>query len=206
MKLTITSEPVANRAGAPKRSFTGEVRPDECAAMVAADYRMRQQQAEDPSAVQPRSAQEILIELGKDEYNAWHTLWRYDRNCDLLCSYNVWNEHGNQDLRTTPCVEDQLEALEREEQWRQVGKLLGALIDQLPQVQRTVVMAVLVEGRPATVVASERGVSKAAISKTLAKAKTALKHALQNAGVNYSGRFGLLLNDTDDDVQEGESR
>lgn len=77
MKLTITSEPICNYTGAKARIDRGlEVTPEEVAAMIATDLKQRQESAADPSTVQSRTAQAIVTELGLDEYNAWHTLWR----------------------------------------------------------------------------------------------------------------------------------
>ncbi|MGQ4534595.1 hypothetical protein ACUH9Y_05775 [Dermabacteraceae bacterium P13115] len=191
MKLTIKSEPISNYGKAQSRIFEGEATEAEIQTFIDNDLRLRSEVAEDPGSVQPRSAQEILVEIGKEEYNAWHTLWRQDRNSNLLCSYDVWNAHGNQDHRSTPSIEDQLVDDERKRRLAALSEFVTDLIDQLPDVQRAVAVAVLVQQRPAFEVAAERGVSQAAISKTLAKAKSTLKEVLLESGVNYSGRSGL---------------
>ena len=84
-----------------------------------------------------------------------------------------------------------------------MGKILLDAIANLPQVQRSVVIAVLIEGRPAVEVAAERGVSKAAISKTLKKATERLRQALLDLGVNSSDVSGLLLSEAQGSAQKG---
>lgn len=84
-----------------------------------------------------------------------------------------------------------------------MGKILLDAIANLPQVQRSVVIAVLIEGRPAVEVAAERGVSKAAISKTLKKAKKRLRQALIAVGVNSADISGLLLSEAQGSAQKG---
>lgn len=206
MKLTITSEPISNYTGAKARIDRDlEVTPAEAAAMIATDLKQRQQAARDPSTVQPRTAQAIVTELGRDEYNAWHTLWRQDRSENVLCSYEVWNAYGNQDLDVTASAEDQYFAAEEERTREALMTLIDELIDGLPQVQRAVAIAILVEHRPATQVAAERGVNKAAVSQALKRAKETLIHRLREVGVNSSSVSGLQVSDTERGAQEGQN-
>lgn len=207
MKLTITSEPIRNYTGAKARIDSDlEATPEEVAAMIATDLKQRQQAADDPSTVQPRTAQDIVTELGRDEYNAWHTLWRQDRNKDVLCSWEVWNAHGNQDLYVTASAEDQYFAAEEERTREALMALMHDLIDGLPEVQRAVAIAILVEQRTAVEVATERGVNKAAVSQALKRAKETLIRRLREVGVNSSSVSGLQLSDTERGAQEGQNR
>ncbi|MCI7689626.1 MAG: hypothetical protein MSQ68_04545 [Trueperella pyogenes] len=207
MKLTITSEPIRNYTGAKARIDSDlEATPEEVAAMIATDLKQRQQAADDPSTVQPRTAQDIVTDLGRDEYNAWHTLWRQDRNKDVLCSWEMWNAHGNQDLYVTASAEDQYFAAEEERTREALMALMHDLIDGLPEVQRAVAIAILVEQRTAVEVAAERGVNKAAVSQALKRAKETLIRRLREVGVNSSSVSGLQLSDTERGAQEGQNR
>ncbi|MSS45340.1 sigma-70 family RNA polymerase sigma factor [Cutibacterium sp. WCA-380-WT-3A] len=207
MKLTITSEPISNYTSAKARIDRDlEVTPEEVAAMIAADLTQRQQAADDPSTIKPRTAQDIVTELGRDEYNTWHTVWRQDRDKDVLCSWEVWNAHGNQDLYVTASAEDQFFAVEEQRTRDALNVLIEQLIDGLPEVQRAVAIAILVEQRPAVEVAGERGVNKAAVSQALKRAKTTLVQKLREAGVNSSSVSGLQLSDAQRGAQEGQNR
>lgn len=84
--------------------------------------------------------------------------------------------------------------------------LIHELIDGLPEVQRTVAIAILVERRPAVEVAAERGVNKAAVSQALKRARGTLIQRLREAGVNSSSVSGLQLSDTERGAQEGQNR
>lgn len=206
MKLTIMSEPLTNTTFAKSRFDRDlEAQPEEVAAMVATDLRQRQEEADDPTTVQPRSAQEIIAGLGRDEYNAWHNLWRQDRESGLLCSYEAWNAYGNQDERAAPSAEDDFLDREEEKARLQFWQLLVDLSEKLPDSQRAAVIAVLIEGRPAVEVAAERGVSEPAISKALRKGKEALKQKLMELGVNSSDVSGLLVSEAHGNAQEGNN-
>ena len=150
---------------------------------------------------------EIVTELNRQEYNNEHDYHRQDRKGVRFCSWEVYNAYGSQKAGASPSPEDIVcdkETIEEKENAiRVVGKMLLDAIANLPQVQRSVVIAVLIEGRPAVEVAAERGVSKAAISKTLKKAKKRLRQALIAVGVNSADISGLLLSETQGSAQKG---
>lgn len=204
MKLKINAEPESNATFSKPRYFEAEVTTEEATLMIERDLQLRQEEADTPEAVKPRTAQEILTELGRQDYNHWHTAWRQDRGNGTLCSYEVWNAHGNQDHGAVQSVEDELIAREEAAQWDALGAVIRGLIASLPPVQREVFLAVEVEGRLAVEVAAERGVSKAAISKTLTKARARLQQGLFAVGVNSSLFSGFPLSDTNVGAQEGK--
>lgn len=207
MKLTIMSEPLTNTSHAKSRFDRDlEALPEEVAVMVATDLHQRQEKTDNPETIHPRSPQEIITELGRNEYNAWHNLWRQDRQSGRLCSYEAWNAYGSQDARSMPSAEDEFLRREEEKARLQLSVLLANLISDLPPVQRLVLIAVLIEGRPAVEVAAERGVSKAAISKTLKKATERLRQALIALGVNSADVSGLLLSEAQGSAQEGKNK
>lgn len=206
MKLTIMSEPTSNHSQAKAQFFRCDADPDEVEAMIQADLRQRQAVAADPSLVRPRSAQAILDDLGNSEYNAWHNLWRQDRDTNVACSYEVWNRHGNQNVAVALSPEEQLECAARLAAGEALTEFIEHLIEQLPAVQSAVAAAVILQHRPAVEVAAERGVSEAAISKTLAKARQKLIAALAEVGVNSSLVSGLLVSGTERGAQEGHNR
>ena len=63
--------------------------------------------------------------------------------------------------------------------------------------------AVHIQQRPAVEVAASRGVSKAAISKTLKKGTERLREGLIAAGVNSSNLCGLPVSEAPGTAQEG---
>lgn len=152
---------------------------------------------------------EIVTELDRQEYNNEHGYHRQDRKGVRFCSWEVYNAYDSQKAGASPSPEDIIcdkETIEEKENAiRVVGKMLLDAIANLPQVQRSVVIAVLIEGRPAVEVAAERGVSKAAISKTLKKATERLRQALIALGVNSADVSGLLLSEAPGSAQEGEN-
>lgn len=150
---------------------------------------------------------EIVTELDRQEYNNEHAYHRQDRKGVRFCSWEVYNAYDSQKAGASPSPEDIVcdkETIEEKENAiRVVGEILLDAIVNLPQVQRSVVIAVLIEGRPAVEVAAERGVSKAAISKTLKKAKKRLRQALIAVGVNSADISGLLLSEAQGSAQKG---
>lgn len=124
----------------------------------------------------------------------------------MLCSWEVWNTYGNQDLRASASAEDEYLALEEERTLDALMALIHELIEGLPEVQRAVAIAILVERRPGVEVAAERGVNKAAVSQALKRARGTLIQQLREAGVNSSSVSGLQLSDTQRGAQEGKNR
>lgn len=204
MHLTIISEPTSNKSRALPRTKTLDISESEAAQLIERDLASRRSQADDPSTIEPRTAQEVITEIGSDEVGLWRNIWRQDRKSNVLCSYEVWNAHGNQDHGAVQSVEDELIAREEAAQWDALGAVIRGLIANLPSVQREVFIAVEVEGRLAVDVAAERGVSKAAISKTLTKARARLQQGLFEVGVNSARFSGFPLSDTNDGAQEGK--
>ncbi|WP_435299703.1 hypothetical protein [Timonella sp. A28] len=175
MKLTIISEPLSNANRSEMRRFTAEVSEVEAEALVTRDLEIRSRTANDSSAVKPRTAQEILTEIGKNEYNGWHSLWRQDRRKNRLCSFENWNAYGNRDEHCSPAIDDELvktqEHIEYLRKLQIVCGLLNEFISDLPETQKSVFVEIMVNNRPAQQVAKSRGVSKAAVSKALSNAK-----------------------------------
>ncbi|MDO4665444.1 MAG: sigma factor-like helix-turn-helix DNA-binding protein [Actinomycetaceae bacterium] len=208
MKLKITSEPESNATFSKPQYFEAEVTTEEATLLIERDLQLRQQAADTPEAVKPRTAQEILTELGRRDYKRWHTVWRQDRDNGTLCSFEVWNEYGGQESAAHLSAEDELIAAEEQAlktlKIALIGQLLDELIADLPDVQRAVFIAVVVAQRSQVDVAVERGVSKPAISKNLAKAMARLRAGLAAAGVNSADVSGLLVSDTNVGAQEGK--
>lgn len=152
---------------------------------------------------------EFVAELDRIDYNNEHGYQRQDRKSVKFCSLDVYNAHGNQMAGASKSAEDivceQEATAERDRAHAWVRALLEGLIAGLPEVQQAVFTAVVVQQRPAVEVAAERGVSKAAISKTLKKALTRLRAGLEAAGVNSADVCGLLVSGTSGVAQEGES-
>lgn len=190
MKLTIRSESTSNNSSG-DRSNTFEITDSDATLLIDWDY--RQQQA-DPDVKQPkrRTAQQAAdVQFSNPEYNNWHGYHRQDRKGVRFSSFETWNEHGDQPVGATQSAEELY--LERcaEEAADQRAQVVRSAINALPPVQRVVVEAVFDEGKRSVQVAVERGVSPAAISKTL---KTALRHIEQvvlASGVNDSEVSGL---------------
>lgn len=123
----------------------------------------------------------------------------------MLCSWEVWNAHGNQDLHVTASAEDQYLAAEEERTLDALMALIEELIEGLPEAQRAVAIAILIERRPAVEVAAERGVNKAAVSQALKRARGTLIQRLREVGVNSSSVSGFQLSDTGRGAQEGQN-
>lgn len=153
---------------------------------------------------------EIVADLDRIEYNNEHGYHRQDRKGVKFCSWEVYNAYGNQEAGATPSAEDIVceneTATEHEQALRAVGELLAELIKKLPLVQREVFVAVHIQQRPAVGVAAARGVSKAAISKTLKKATERLRDGLVSAGVNSSVLCGLPVSEAHGTAQEGTNK
>ncbi|MDR6938672.1 sigma-70 family RNA polymerase sigma factor [Arcanobacterium hippocoleae] len=140
---------------------------------------------------------EIVAELDRQEYNNEHGYYRQDRKGVKFCSWEVYNAFGNQETGACPSVEDVIcdkeTAEEKDRSIQTIRQLLFDLVKGLPEVQRAVIVAVLVEQRSQVDVAAQRGVSKAAVSKTLKKATQRLRDGLAAAGVNSADLSGLLM-------------
>ena len=203
MKLTIKSEPINNSTLAPSRSETFEITDSDAVMLIDWDY---QQQCADPTVKKPRrrSAQEAAdAQLSRPDYNNWHNYHRQDRAGAKVSSFEVWNEHGDQPVGAAPSPEEiDLANLEDEAQLRR-EQIVRAAINALPPVQRAVVEAVFDQGKRPVDVAAERGVSKAAISKTLKKALEQIERDVITAGVNSASGSGLPLSGTPGAAQEG---
>lgn len=151
---------------------------------------------------------ELVAELDRIDYNNEHGYHRQDRKGVKFCSWEAYNTHGNQPVGTSPSVEDvvceqeTIAEMARARAW--LRDLLDELIAGLPQVQQAVFVAVVVNQRAAVEVAVERGVSEAAVSKTLKKARARLRVGLEAAGVNSVEVSGLLVSGTPGVAQEGQ--
>lgn len=153
---------------------------------------------------------EIVTDLDRAEYNNEHGYHRQDRKGVKFCSWDAYNSYGNQEAGSTPSAEgivcENETATEQEHLLQAVGELLVELIKKLPPAQREVFIAIRVEQRPAVEVAAARGVSKAAISKTLKKATEHLREGLIAAGVNSSDLHGLPVSEAHGTAQEGTNK
>lgn len=153
---------------------------------------------------------ELVAELDRIDYNNERGYHRQDRKYARFCSWEAYNAHGNQmDGAARSAEEEACDNETADEVARTSVRLhdvLEELIADLPEVQRAVFVAVVVQERPAVEVAAERGVSKAAISKTLKKSLTRLRAGLETVGVNSAEVSGLLTGDAPGVAQEGHSR
>lgn len=168
--------------------------------LVETDQYLRSEQVGEP--VPARAAQEILDErFNNPDYNAWHGYWRQDRKDLRFSSLDAWNEYGNQADASVSSAEAQLlEAVQVEEEaciQAALRELVAEFAASLPTVQREVFTAWHYEGMSKADIASSRGVSKAAISKTLNdKVIPKLVDALATRGVNSWDLSGLLVTPT----------
>lgn len=203
MKLTIKSEPINNSTLAPSRSETFEITDSDAVMLIDWDY---QQQCADPAVKKPvrRNTQEAAdAQLSRPEYNNWHNYHRQDRAGVKVSSFEVWNEHGDQPAGAAPSPEEIYLARLNDEARVRRDEVVRAAINALPPVQRAVVEAVFDQGKRPVDVAAERGVSKAAISKTLKKALEQIERDVIAAGVNPASGSGLPLSGTPGAAQEG---
>lgn len=167
---------------------------------IEEDQRLRSEEAGE--SVSARLPQEILDErFNNPDYNGWHAYWRQDRKDVRFSSLEVWNQYGNQaDGSVASAEADLLEAIHLEEQARIQATLrdfIAEFASSLPTVQREVFTAWHYEGVSKADIASSRGVSKAAISKTLNdKVIPKLVDALAAQGVNSRDLSGLLMTPT----------
>ncbi|MBD7996455.1 sigma-70 family RNA polymerase sigma factor [Arthrobacter sp. Sa2CUA1] len=151
-----------------------------------------------------RSAQEAAdVQLSRAEYNNWHNYHRQDHDGAKFSSFEVWNEHGDLPVGATPSPEDiYLANLDDEAQLRR-AQVVRAAINALPPVQRTIAEALFDDRKRPVDVATERGVSKAAISQTLAKALKRIEEVVLASGVNDLNDAGLPVSGTPGAAQEG---
>lgn len=176
--------------------------------LIEEDQRLRSLEAGAP--VEPREPQDILDERINDpDYNAWHGYWRQDRKDVRFSSLNAWNVYDNQaDASVSSAEADLLDAIQAEEQARMeaaLRMLIAEFTESLPQTQREVFTAWHYERMAPADIAGARGVSKAAISKTLnSKVIPKLVDALAARGVNSWDLSGLLVTPTPDGASEGK--
>lgn len=205
MKLTIKSEPINNSTGARYRSDSFEITDSDATVLIDWDY---SQQCADPTIQEPvrRSAQEVVDEqFSKPEYNNWHGYHRQDREGAKFSSFEVWNEHGDQPVGAASSPEEiYLARLDDEARVRR-DEVVRAAINALPTVQREVVEAIFDDGKRPVDVATERGVSKAAISQTLKKALKRIEQVVLASGVNDLDASGFPLSGTSGGAQEGKT-
>lgn len=205
MKLIIKSEPINNSTLSSSRSETFEITDSEASLLIDWDY---EQQRVDPAVKKPvrRSVQEVAdAQFSRPDYNNWHNYHRQDRAGARVSSFEVWNEHGDQPVGAAPSPEEiYLEKLEDEARARRT-EVVRAAINSLPPVQRAVVEAIFDDGKRPVDVAAERGVSKAAISKTLTKALKRVEELVLASGVNSADLSGLPLSGTQGAAQEGRT-
>ena len=150
---------------------------------------------------------EIVTDIDRIEYNNEHGYRRQDRKNVKFCSWEAYNAYGNQEAGAAPSTEDIVceneTATEHEQTIRALAELLVELIEELPPVQREVFTAVHIQQRPAVEVAASRGVSEAAISKTLKKGTERLREGLIAAGDNSINLCGLPVSEAPGTAQEG---
>lgn len=165
----------------------------------------------DPIDVETESRwTEIVADLDRQEANSDHSYRRQDCKGVKFCTWEAYNAYGNQEAGATPSAEDIVcgseTATEQERLIQTIGELLVEMIKKLPPVQREVFIAVHSQNHPAVEVAAVRGVSKAAISKTLKKAINCLQKGLIAARVNSSVLCGLPMSEAHGTAQEGTSK
>lgn len=203
MKVTIKSESTSSKSSG-ERSATFEITDSDATVLIEWDYC---QQLADGKVKVPkrRTAQEVAdAQLTKPECNNWHAYHRQDRKGVKFGSFEVWNEYGDQSVGAARSSEElYLERCDEELEHQRAQVVRGA-INALPPVQRAVVEAVYDEGKRSIEVAAERGVSPAAISKTLKKALQRIEQMVLESEVNVSGGPGLPLSDTPGAAQEGK--
>lgn len=149
----------------------------------------------------------VVADLDRLESNSDHNYHRQDRKGVRFCSWDVYNEFGNQAAGSTDSAEEQVIEHEAIAEFDAVAQLLREAIDSLPPAWRDLIVQVFVEGRQQAEIAAARGVSKPAITKQKTKALAALRSALEELGVNAELVRGLLANRADSPAhREGEIR
>ncbi|MGL4831303.1 MAG: RNA polymerase sigma factor, partial [Propionibacteriaceae bacterium] len=135
----------------------------------------------------------IVKELDRQDYNNEHGYHRQDRKGVRFCSWDAYNEFGNQSSGSAASVEAQAICNETDAEFDAVVQLLRKAVDSLPRAWRELIVQVFVEGQSQADIATSRGISKAAVTKQKLNALNALKTALEKAGVNKEMIHGLLL-------------
>ncbi len=148
----------------------------------------------------------VVADLDRLESNSDHGYHRQDRKGVRFCSWDAYNEHGNQSAGSAASAEDQVLEHETDAEFDAVAQLLHEAIDTLPPAWRELIVDVFVEGIQQAEIAAARGVSKPAITKQKSKALAALRSALEELGVNAELVRGLLADQAHGLVQEGEIR
>lgn len=148
----------------------------------------------------------VVDDLDRLESNSDHNYHRQDRKNVRFCSWDAYNEHGNQPAGTAVSAEDLCIVHETDAEYDAVARLLREAIDALPPAWRELLVQIFVDGIQQADIAAARGVSKPAITKQKTKALAALRSALEELGVNAEVVRGLLADQAHGLVQEGEIR
>ena len=147
---------------------TVEVTEAECAQMIRADYEERLAAAEDPSTVQPRSAQEIFDDrFNKPEHSNYKKEHRHSYSLDG-CDFE-----GEDYL-------DRAAFLDLNMEKSNLLAALDAALSELQPQQKELVYRIFYNGEKAADIAKECGVSKAAIHDRLSKIYAVLRKKLKD--------------------------
>ncbi|MCQ9343844.1 RNA polymerase sigma factor [Corynebacterium kozikiae] len=142
--------------------------------MIRRDQETRAAEAGHP--VEPRTAQVIIDELNRKEYNGWHQHNRQDRQTSNI-SLEAYNEHGNQADIATHGADRSWELME-------LSRAINRVVADLPPRQLQAYQLVVEENHSVTEVAPIMGISKAAVSTLLGKIREKVAQEISEQGLN----------------------
>ena len=147
---------------------TVEVTEAECESMIRNDYEERRASAEDPSTVQPRSAQEIFDDrFNKPEHSNYKKEHRHSYSLDG-CDFE-----GEDYLDRGAFLDLNMEKAD-------LLAALDAALSELQPQQKDLVYRIFYNGEKAADIAKECGVSKAAIHDRLSKIYAVLRKKMKD--------------------------
>ncbi|MGV9196383.1 RNA polymerase sigma factor [Arcanobacterium canis] len=154
--------------------ITLDVPEDAFTQMIQRDQEERATEAGHP--VEPRSPQEIIDDLNRDDYNNWHQHNRQDRQTSNT-SLEAYNEHGNQADIATYGADRAWELME-------LSRAINRVVADLPPRQLEAYQLVVEENLSVTEVAPMMGISKAAVSTLLGKIREKVAKEISEQGLN----------------------
>lgn len=142
--------------------------------MIKRDQEERATEAGHP--VEPRTAQAIIDELNRKDYNGWHQHNRQDRQTANI-SLEAYNEHGNQADIATHSADRSWELME-------LSRAINRVVADLPPRQLQAYQLVVEENLSVTEAAPIMGISKAAVSTLLGKIREKVAKEISEQGLN----------------------
>lgn len=144
--------------------------------------------------------QQVLDDLGGEEINQAHNTHRQDRKKVTFCSLEAYDSYGKRDLHDpleVPVEEQVIDLIDAEQRQKVCRQVVSAVLAQLTEGQREVLMLARGKGLSQVEIAKRLGKTPPAVYKQLVKAEANFRRIWQEWGLIFDVSSGLPVKGTD---------